>query len=421
MFYAVTYYKDFYGRWLIIISMFLTTKKVPLLPKLATGGLALAILYVAFTLLVPAPNPVVSLAVSSGALDTGQPNMATWPTTGGAAIGAMGSGVLATNNADQPTPTASIAKVVLAMAVLKQKPLQLGQPGQTITFTDNDIAIYKADLALNGSVVPVNVGEQLTEYQALQALMLPSGNNIASSLANWAFGSEQQYIAYASKMLSDMGLSKTHLEDTSGYSPKTVSTPRELVLIGEEALKNQVLAQVVNQKQAMLPVVGLVNNVNTDLGQRDINGIKTGNTDEAGGCLLFSATRRIGNKDVTLVGAVQALPDIQQALNAAPDLVDNGFLNFVYVAGLPAQVGTMTAPWAKPVNIIPSGDISQVVWSGTPLKRDISVHSGLHGVVGQAKIGNQVSDLTLESSIPQPSLGWRLMHPLQILKGIMSR
>ncbi|HWZ65563.1 MAG TPA: serine hydrolase [Patescibacteria group bacterium] len=400
--------------------MILTNKKIPLGYKVAVGGIAVTVGYVLFALLAPAPKPVVLLAVSSGVLDTGQPNMTAWPATGGAAIGAMGSGVLATNNADQPTPTASIAKVILAMAVLKQRPLQLGQPGQTITFTENDIAIYKADLALNGSVVPVNVGEQLSEYQALEALMLPSGNNIASSLANWAFGSEQQYITYAAKMLSDLGLSKTHLDDTSGYSPKTVSTPRELVLIGEEALKNQVLAQIVNQKQATLPVAGTVNNVNTDLGQRDVNGIKTGNTDEAGGCLLFSATRRIGNKDVTLVGAVQALPDIQQALNAAPDLVDNGYLNFVYVPGLPAQVGTMTVPWAKPVNIIPSNEVGQVVWSGAPLKRDIAVHPGLYGNVGQAKIGNQTSDLILESAIPQPSLRWRLTHPLQIIKGFIS-
>jgi D-alanyl-D-alanine carboxypeptidase (penicillin-binding protein 5/6) len=237
-------------------------------------------------------------------------------------------------------------------------------------------------------------------------------------MADWAFGSEDAYKTYAAKMLKDMGLSKTHLDDVSGYSPKTVSTPRELVIIGEAAIQNPVLASVVSQPQATLPVVGPVHNVNADLGQRDINGIKTGNTDQAGGCLLFSATRKVGDKNITLVGAVQSLPDLESALQTAPDLVDNGFMNFVYVAGLPQHVGTMTAPWAdQPVYIVAKKDVGQIVWSATNLKRTVDVQPGLSGVVGQATIGNKKTDLQLESTIPGPSMLWRLTHPLQMLKG----
>jgi D-alanyl-D-alanine carboxypeptidase (penicillin-binding protein 5/6) len=374
--------------------------------------------YVVTMLVLPAPRPTIALAITSGQLDTGQANTLAWPSSGGAAIGAVGAGVLAANNADQPMPTASVAKVILAIAILQRKPLEPDQTGPTITFTDKDVAIYQTALAQNGSVVPVSVGEHMTEYQALQALLLPSGNNIASSLADWEFGSEQQYIAYATTMLHGMGLTKTHLEDASGYSPYTISTPRELVLIGEQALQYPVLATIVAQKQATLPVAGQISNVNADLGQRDINGIKTGNTQEAGGCLLFSATRHVGDAQVTLVGAVQSLPNLQEALTAAPDLVDNAYLHFVYAAGLPAHVGTMTVPWASAVHIVPKKDVSQVVWNGATLTRDISVQPGVSGVVGKAKVGNQTTDLTLESAIPAPSPWWRLTHPWQLVKAL---
>lgn len=399
-------------------TMFAQQKKNNWRSRLLISGGILVVLYVLLMLFLPTPKPTVALAVKSGALDTGEVSDFDWPGSGGAAIGAVGSGVLATHNADKPMPTASIAKVILALAVLKEKPLAPGEAGPTLTFSDKDVAIYTTDLAQNGSVVPVNVGEKMTEYQLLQALMLPSGNNIASSMAVWAFGSEQSYISYATKMLHDMGLSKTHLDDVSGYSPQTVSTPRELVTIGEAAIQNKVLASVVAQKQATLPVAGPVSNVNVDLGQRDINGIKTGNTDQAGGCLLFSATRQIEGKDVTLVGAIQSLPDLQSALDTAPDLVDNGYLNFVYVSGLPKNVGTMTAPWADPVNIVAKNDVSQIVWSGTKATRSVSVQPGLSGVVGNATVGGKKTDLQLESTISPPSAWWRLTHPLQVLKGL---
>jgi D-alanyl-D-alanine carboxypeptidase (penicillin-binding protein 5/6) len=45
----------------------------------------------------------------------------------------------------------------------------------------------------------VQLGEELSEYQALQALLLPSANNIAETLARWAFGSIDAYNAYANQ------------------------------------------------------------------------------------------------------------------------------------------------------------------------------------------------------------------------------
>ena len=63
-----------------------------------------------------------------------------WPTDASAAVGAAGYGVLAASNDSQtPIPTASLAKVITALAVLKQKPLELGQQGPILTLTQEDV------------------------------------------------------------------------------------------------------------------------------------------------------------------------------------------------------------------------------------------------------------------------------------------
>jgi serine-type D-Ala-D-Ala carboxypeptidase (penicillin-binding protein 5/6) len=380
----------------------------------------LIILYVAMVLLLPVPKPTLSLDIKSGPLDTGTAAAIPWPATGSAAIGVTSHDVLVSSNADQPTPTASIAKIILAIALLRAKPLNLDEPGPIITLNANDAAIYNAETARNGSAIPVETGEQLTQYQALQALLLPSGNNIATTLANWAFGSEQQYIDYANKLLGDMGLSKTHVADASGYSPHTISTPKELVQIGEAALGNPVIAQIVSQQQATLPVAGTVHNTNTLLGQ-GYNGIKTGHTDQSGGCLLFSAIRQISGQSVTLVGAVQSLPSMSHTFATASSIIDASTHNLVRAVGATANkpIGTMTAPWAPPVNIIASDDIATVVWAGTKLQRDVIAHPGLKGAIGQIKVGDKTTTLVLESTIPDPSPVWRLTHPLQIVMGYL--
>ena len=87
-------------------------------------------------------------------------------------------------------PIASLAKIMTAYVVLRCHPLPAGGPGPPITVTAADAAAYASDKRHGQSVVKVERGEKLTERQALEALLIPSGNNIASMLAGWDAGSE---------------------------------------------------------------------------------------------------------------------------------------------------------------------------------------------------------------------------------------
>jgi D-alanyl-D-alanine carboxypeptidase (penicillin-binding protein 5/6) len=229
-----------------------------------------------------------------------------WPATGQAAIGSLEDGLLAqSSNSEEPRPTASMAKVITALAIMKKQPLGLGQTGPTYTLTADDVADYRAHAAKGGSVLPVYEGMVLTQYQAMQMMLIASANNIADTLVERTFGSTKAYTTYAQDMLRHMGLSQTVVADASGFSPATVSTPSELVAVGIAALKNPVIAEIVAQPQAQIPGIGIIQNTNELLGADGVVGIKTGTTDHAGSCLLFAA--RYVTKDgqrATIVGVI---------------------------------------------------------------------------------------------------------------------
>lgn len=229
-----------------------------------------------------------------------------WPAMGQAAIGSVESGLLArSSDKEKLRPMASMAKVITALAILEKQPLKPGQEGQAFLITRNDIARLNAYLSEGGSVLPILAGMKISQYQAMQRMLIASDNNMADLLVERIFGSQEAYILYAQNMLKRMGLTRTIVADACGFSPSTVSTPSELILIGIAALKNAVIAKIVAQQKVKLPVTGIIINTNQILGEEGIIGIKTGTTDAAGSCLLFAA--HYTNKDKqkgTIVGVI---------------------------------------------------------------------------------------------------------------------
>ncbi|MES1214342.1 MAG: serine hydrolase [Bacteroidota bacterium] len=229
-----------------------------------------------------------------------------WPSDGDAAIGSIEDGLLArSSDSEELRPTASIAKVITALAIMEKQPFNPAQEGGTYTINKNDVARRRDYISEGGSSVPVRIGMKVSQYQAMQRMLIASDNNMADLLAERIFGSTDAYISYANDMLKRMGLTRTHVADASGFSPATVSTPSELVAIGISSLKNQVIAKIVAQQQAQLPLAGIIKNTNQLLGIDGIVGIKTGTTNKAGSCLLFAARYTTKDKQQgTIVGVI---------------------------------------------------------------------------------------------------------------------
>ncbi|MDE1924915.1 MAG: serine hydrolase [Patescibacteria group bacterium] len=248
----------------------------------------------------------------------------TWPTFGQSAVGIVGSSTVETHGAQTRMPTASTAKLITALVVLQAKPLSLGQSGPVLVMSRNDIALLNRYIALDGSKIgKVLIGERLSEYQMLESMMLPSADNMADSLAIWAYGSLPAYSAAANAYLVSHGLTDTHVgTDASGLDPSTVSTAHDMVIIGELAMQNHVLAEIV-EKQSVggFPSVGTIKNTDTLLGQSGIVGIKTGNSDQQGGAFVGAANVSVNGQTETIVTALYGAPDLTDAMNGSLSLI----------------------------------------------------------------------------------------------------
>jgi D-alanyl-D-alanine carboxypeptidase (penicillin-binding protein 5/6) len=279
---------------------------------------------------------VLKMATSPPWPGTGQPTPVTlrngplgtiaWPASGVSAGGLSGIGVLPGPGASRPVPIASVAKVMTAYIILRDHPLGAGEQGPAIVVQPVEAAAYPAQRRNGDSLVPVTAGEQLTERQALEALLLPSADNMAWILARWDAGRQAAFTAQMNSTARRLGMTHTHYTDPSGLSASTTSTAADQVRLGMAAMSEPALAQIVALRTAVIPVAGVVRNYNTLLGQDGITGLKTGSDTAAGGCILLAAWQQARGHDTLIVAATFGQPGttadmLPNALQAGHQLV----------------------------------------------------------------------------------------------------
>jgi D-alanyl-D-alanine carboxypeptidase (penicillin-binding protein 5/6) len=245
-----------------------------------------------------------------------------WPADGQAAFVLTGQSQVQAGPNQHVAAIASVAKVMTAYLLLRDHPPGLGQNGPTITLTDADVADTDRRRRRQESVVSIAAGEQLTERQALQALLLSSANNIAAVLARWDAGSTDRFVARMNATARSLGMTRTRYADPSGYDDATVSTAADQVRLVDRAMRLPVFASIVATPSATLPVAGPVHNTNRLLGHNGFVGVKTGSTAAAGGCFAFRAIRWIHGKRTTITGVVLGQPGLAAAFAGADAMVD---------------------------------------------------------------------------------------------------
>ena len=220
-----------------------------------------------------------------------------WPQRGQAAL-MLGNSWPAASPREQPAPIASLAKVMTAYLTLKRYPLSGAQEGFTITVSEE-----QAQAETQGqSVVTVQAGEQLTERQLLEALLIPSGNNIARMLATGVAGSEARFLAEMNAEAHALGMDHTLYTDPSGFDPSTVSTAADQLRVFERAMRFPLFRQIVSMASVTLPVAGTLTNYNPLIAEGYAG--KTGSDSAAGGCLAFFTHVTDGGHRLTAVGVV---------------------------------------------------------------------------------------------------------------------
>ncbi len=379
--------------------------------------------YLPFTLLAPL-HTVTAQTRTWTAPPTSQPSIA-FPAYGASAVGAIGyGGVLASAGPATPRPIASIAKVITALVVLSAKPLGVNEVGPKIVFGPADLQFYADQVAENGIVEPVTLGESVTQRTMMAVMLMASANNYADSLANWAFGSKDAYVTAARAWLTARGLAGTTVVDPTGISPSNAATVADLVELARLAVADPVVATIAATKSVNLPGIGTVTNRNELLGIDGVTGIKTGTLDESGACLLFSATVTIGTTPVTLVGAVVGGPDHSSVGAAVRTLLARAVAGFRDVTLTPAgqSFAAYSTDWGDSADAVAGTSSSLLLWQNTPITATVRANPVKLAVAGTpvgevtftAGTKTVTVPLVLSRTIDDPGVVWRLTNPTRL-------
>jgi serine-type D-Ala-D-Ala carboxypeptidase (penicillin-binding protein 5/6) len=148
-------------------------------------------------------------------------------------------------------------------------------------------------------------GERMRVADLLRALLLPSANDAAATLARGVAGSQRRFVALMNARARQLGLTRTHFTNAVGLdAPSHRSTARDLAHLALAARAVPFIAHTADLPRAKLrsgAVARTVVNRNPLIRAVPwVNGMKTGHTGRAGYVLIGSGTKR----GITVVSVV---------------------------------------------------------------------------------------------------------------------
>ncbi|MEU9555536.1 D-alanyl-D-alanine carboxypeptidase [Streptomyces fumanus] len=369
-------------------------------------AILLVIVFAVVQAVRPLPEPTLRLtAQETVTFEGGKPSMP-WPGQGQAAMDVNGIGSFGTSGAQKPVPIASIAKVMTVYVILRDHPLKTGDKGPKIEVDAAAQKHYETGKAENESVVKVTEGQRITEYEALQAVMLPSANNIAKLLARWdsGSGSEDAFVEKMNKTAEELGMKNTTYTDPSGLDKTTVSTAEDLVKLGRAAMENPVFKEI-SKQPSYVDLNGDQQNNFFGLVPTVAIGIKTGTTTAAGGNILFAAEKTVGGKTQTIIGAAlgqygrNGTANIDEVTGVVRKLIEAGqdALTAKTIVKKGDVVGQVDDGLGGTTPVVATKNVTAVGWSGLTVKLELD-EPGDGAVPHSAAAGTEVGTLTVGDS-----------------------
>lgn len=288
-------------------------------------------------------------------------------------IDANSGTILAQKNADKKMYPASLTKIMTAILAI-----EMGELTDVITVDDD------TPHEIYGSHIALEEGEILTLKDLLHALMLPSANDAASTIAKHYGGSLDGFVKLMNQKAKDLGAFNTNFNNPHGlHDLNHYSTAADMALITQYAMKNETFKKIVATTKYEIQTTNkkdepryftTLNKLlfNTGYNQILVDGVyispyyeyatgaKTGYTPEAGNCLVATATKD-GTEliAVTMKGiSLEMYQDVHNLFNYGFKEYENAILinKDTYIKNVKITNGD-----SKEISIITENDLTALV------------------------------------------------------------
>nr|WP_235946735.1 D-alanyl-D-alanine carboxypeptidase family protein [Paenibacillus glycinis] len=205
----------------------------------------------------------------------------------GAALIDVESGrILYSHNGDKPMLIASLTKIMTAIVAIEH--------GKLSDMVETSVRAAGKE----GSSIYLRRGEKMSLHNMLYGLMLRSGNDAATAIAEHVGGSEEGFVHLMNDKAEMLGLANSQFMNPSGLDAEGhYASANDLAKLTAYALKNPVFKEIVKTKSKSAPNPNdnwnyLWKNKNKMLTMYEgADGVKTGYTKKSLRCLVSSATR----------------------------------------------------------------------------------------------------------------------------------
>lgn len=227
--------------------------------------------------------------------------------------------IIAEKNSEEKLPPASLTKIMTLYVIsnaLKQEKIHL-----------NDLVrISRVAWQTPGSRMFVKEGEQVSIQDLLKGIIVDSGNDACTAMAELLGGSESGFAEIMNFQAAQLGMNNSHFTDSTGLPNKELYTTAKDLAILSRAIINNFPEYYHWYKQKWYTFNGIKQPNRNRLLWRDaqVDGVKTGHTDDAGFCLVSSAKRN----DMRILAVVMGSPNDSSRADDSERLINYGFRFF---------------------------------------------------------------------------------------------
>ena len=215
--------------------------------------------------------------------------------------------VLYENNIDEKVYPASITKIMTTLLMLESEKYD---PEGKITLTKEALDLV---LGTGSSVSNMREGEEFTQYDLVHLVLMASFGDTTYLAAQYYGESVENFVLMMNEKAKELGLTKTHYSNPVGlHDEDNYTTERDIYTLTKFALKNETFKEVCQKPRYTLSTnftpsrtistTNYLQDSTTNLYYQYAHGVKTGFTDEAGRCLVSTASYNGYNYMCILMG-----------------------------------------------------------------------------------------------------------------------